>query len=88
MTGGIVEHEQTLCKTVREALEDVDRVMSLLVQVFRVKPPVAIFSRLKENARLPSPVSVKVEGRASFTHSFSSFKRPHSSVRKSETMMD
>ena len=92
MARGIVEEKQTLREASSALLKDVDGMVHLREKLDCRKIPIAIFPRLEDDARVPMDRKQKEKIWRLSTYSVLSSslarRRPHSDVKKSETMID
>jgi len=89
MTWCIIKHEKGLGKAIRLPLEDFDHAIDLGDEVFCIKISTTIFPWLEHNAGLSAECQKKVQQEIKkMAHLLSSCRRPHSTIRKSDTMSD
>ena len=91
MTRRVVEEKQALGIPLGQPLKDIHCVIDLREKVVGSEPAIAILPSLEKNTRVPADDPMREDrGGIKGTHSFpfSSRRRPHSEVRKSETIID
>jgi hypothetical protein len=90
MARSVVKHKKASRKPIRLCLKNIDRIIHLFKQVICVKIPISVLPCFKEHTGFAvlKGESHRCQINETSSHSSPFFSRPHSHVKRSETMMD